>query len=104
MRPAPHLREPAPPLHSVLLRRAIGIVVNLPALRRVALRVALRYPGLVQRFKRHLKDVMLPAGPSLPALTAPGPSGPATRLGPPFKELILDELHRLDAPSGEGKA
>ncbi len=103
MRPTRQAREPAPRLHSVLLRRAIGMAVKQPVLRRLALRVALRYPGLLHRFKRHLKDVMLPAGTSLPASTAPAPSGPASRLGPPFKELILDNLQRPDAPSSEGK-
>jgi hypothetical protein len=98
--PAPHS---APRLHRVLVRRAIGLVVKQPLLRRLALRVALRHPGLLQRFKQQLKDVMLPAEAGMPAVEAPGPSSPATVLGPRFRDLILDELQRPATPAQQGE-
>lgn len=88
-----------------LVRRLIGLVLASPVLKRLALRVALRYPALLQRFKSRIKDAMAPpdahqAAPSAP----PPPSGPATVLGPRFKTMILDELRelrQLDAPANK---
>lgn len=84
-------------VRSVLLNRAINLVLTRPWLKRIALRVAQRFPGLLQRYKPQIKVVMS-------AAPAPGPSNPATVIGPRFRSLILDELQRLDHPSQHGKA
>lgn len=87
-----------------LVRRLIGLVLASPVLKRLALRVALRYPALLQRFKSRIKDAMAPPDAHQAAPSAPPPSGPATVLGPRFKTMILDELRELrhlDAPANK---
>lgn len=84
-----------------LVRHLIGLVLASPVLKRLALRVALRYPALLQRFKSRIKDAMAPPEAHQAAPSAPPPSSPATVLGPRFKTMILDELQRLDAPANK---
>jgi hypothetical protein len=87
-----------------LVRRAIYLVSTRPALKRLALRVARRFPGLLLRFKSRLKEVVEPAGASQTGTAAPPPSSHTTVLGPRFRALILDELQRLEHPSQQERA
>lgn len=78
-------------VRNMLLNHAINLVLTRPRLKRMAVRVAHRFPGLLQRFKPQIKVVMS-------AAPAPGPSNPATVIGPRFRSLILDELQRPEHP------
>ena len=91
-------------LADAFVRRVIALVLSQPVLKRTALRVALRFPDLLQRFKAQIKVVMVPD--RVPeALTArpPSPSSQSSVVGPRFRSLILDEIARLDDTSKEGK-
>jgi len=91
-------------LADAFVRRVIALVLSQPVLKRTALRVALRFPGLLQRFKAQIKVVMVPD--RVPeALTArpPPPSSQSSVVGPRFRSLILGEIARLDDTSKEGK-
>jgi hypothetical protein len=84
-------------IRSTLMHRAINFILARPSLKRVALRTARHFPGLLQRYKTDIKVVMAAAPP-------PGHSNHTTVIGPRFRSLILDELQRLESPSQQGKA
>lgn len=85
-----------------LLRRLIRLALANPTLRRLALRIALRHPELVARFKARLQTGSAPLPPPQAAMSV-APSSHTTVLGPRFKTLILDELARSSDPAHEGK-
>jgi hypothetical protein len=81
----------------VLARRAIAIVANQPLLRRLALRLVLRFPALLLRFKSHIKDALvLHDADGAASVSIPPLAGDTTVLGPRFKNMILEEIQGLN--------
>lgn len=83
------------------MRRLISLVLSSPALKRLALRVALHFPALLLRFKSQIKDVMVTADPAVAEPAAPPPSAAVSMLGPRFETMIHDEMRRLDDAAGK---